>query len=778
MTTPYNPSNSDQFDDRQISEQELRLEDILKIINRRKYGIILIMILSVSIAFFIHKIEPPEYFAESIVMINTPPNLAESLLGSNGSSDSKSTIKDIELLRSIPISKMVVKKLLQGGNKDSLEFFGNNKSISVSNRLISLLIPFINSNNVSRYNLNNAENNDEFLRLFAYKLSRRIRVLPVRETSLLKVSVLSPLKDEAVYLTNTLCEVYRESDIERKSEKYKQSNTFISEMLTGQSQSVGEADKALSKYMEQNKIYEVSGNVQQLLSKLIETDSKLNDTKVEYRITENSLNFLQNKLTEADKALSNRIGQSVKAKLSTILEEIKKNETEYVDLIRDKGINSPETKAKKQQVDQVKARYELLSRSKIAGEINYAGRAQKYSFDLIAEKLQTERKLNLLDFSAKELEHLKQYYEAQVNQLPQKQQEYAKLQRDRDVVGKTYIYLKEKLDESRIMLGSEVGSVTMIGDAFRPFQSENESPIRNLFIGFVLGGLIAFAYSFVLEIDDDTIKDEEFFKRNGLPILSHIPFLSNKNLKIDSKSKNETPEQTVISTNLTPIMTDRLSSWFAESFRALRNSLNYCFIDSPLTSIIVSGTSSSEGKSTVCSNLAIALAINDKKTIIIDCDLRMPTQHKIFNTAFESGLTDYLSSEQQTVDDKFIKPTNINNLFLMSCGKEISNPNELLSSPKMQELIKELESKFDKVIIDSPPLFLSDAAQLANSVDGILIVAQMNFSCQKPIKKIVYDFFLKPKILGIALISSQNSKSHGFGGNGYGYGYGYVLVRE
>jgi len=324
MTTPYNPSDSDQFDDRQSSGQEFRLEDILNIIRRRKYGIILIIVFSVTVAFLLHKIEPPEYFAESIVMINTPPNLAESLLGSNGDTESKTTIKDIELLRSMPIAKMAVKKMLQGGKKDSLEFFGKINNTSPFKRLITRIIPFINDNDVSKYNLNNAENSDELLRFFALKLSKRIRVLPVRETSLLKVSVSSPLKDEAVYLTNTLCEVYRESDIERKSEKYKQSNTFIAEMLTSQSQSVAEADKALSKYMEQNKIYEVSGNVQQLLGKLTETDAKYNDTKAEYRITENSLNFLQNKLTEADKALSNRIGQSVKAKLSTILEEIKK----------------------------------------------------------------------------------------------------------------------------------------------------------------------------------------------------------------------------------------------------------------------------------------------------------------------------------------------------------------------------------------------------------------------------------------------------------------------
>ena len=756
--------------------KEIDIREVFNVINRRKYGIIFLLIISVSIAWIYHKAEIPAYYAESILLIDNPfgNNPVDAALGTTGESDAKAVKKDVELLTSMPITQLAVRELLKTTKRDSLEFFGKRQYRSTFDNILTLVSPFSDRRSFQTMNLNGPEYPDDFIRISAINLSYRIKVDPVKETSIIKVSVQSPFQDEAVYLTNTLCNAYKNADINRKSEKYKQSSTFIAEMLHNQLKFVAQTDSLLSKYMESNKMYENSGNVGQLLSKVTDIDSKVNELKTESRITQNSLDFLQSKLTEADRILSTRIAKTVNAKLSAILEDIKDQQKQYVKLIAEKGIDDADTKNKKQQLDAAQSRYENLSRSQIAGEINYTGRTKKYSFDLIAEKLETERKFNLLNNSAIEYEKLKQGYEAKVNLLPKKQQDYAKLQRDRDVAGKTYIFLKEKLDQSRILLGSEVGNVSIIGSAFRPFSPANSSPNKKLVIGLIIGGLLAAAYTLVSETLDDSIKDENFLKHLGFTILSQIPYVTS--ISGDSKAtlgnylkQADTPGTDTLST--IPLITDRLSSWYAESFRTLRTAISYCSIDNPLRSIIISGVSIAEGKSSVCANLAIALALNGRKTIIIDCDLRLASQHKIFKTKRDNGLTDYLYSDLKTIDDTYIKSTHVTNLSLITAGKKIPNPNEFLSSQKMQELIMHLETQYELVLIDSPPLFLSDAAQLAQTVDGILIAARLNHTPRKPVKDLAEDNLIFSNIIGVALIGSlKNSYGYGkYGHHKYGY---------
>ncbi len=781
---------------------EISLGEILKSILRRKYGIIAILAGSLLVAWAYHQAQTPEYHAVSVMMINenkAPGDMLATLLGPGVDVDTKAAKKDVELLQSFPIAELTVQELYKTTRKDSLEFFDKRRYVSPIDFLFSSIDVFhpLNADQKSaewRYS-------DALLRFHTTKLKDRIRVVPLRDTNLLEVSVASPFADEAVFLTNILCQTYKNADIIRNSEKYTQANKFIAEMIQDQQKKVVEADNALARYMQNNKIYEVSGNTGAILAKVVEADAKYNDIKAESRIASNGLAFLEKKLSDTDKAVSSRITINVNNQLGAIMDEMRSLESDYVKMVREKGIDNVEVKAKRQQLDVVKTRYEQLSRSKIAGEIGYAGRAQKFSFDMVSEKLQTERKLNDLNFSASEYGLLKQYYESQLSMLPQKQQEFIKLQRDKEVVGKTYLYLKEKLDETRIMLGSEVGGVSIIGSAFRPFTPETPVLAKDLLMGFVLGGLLAALYTFGAELADNTVKDDLFFRDLGLTVLSAIPLVGQKgqNPFHDKKqpfirrllySKSKTFREKVLSyakVNVPkdvvakgadlpmPMITDSLSSPFAESFRTLRTSLDYSRIDisridNSLKFILVSGTAMSEGKSTVCANLAMAYAITGKKTLIIDCDLRRASQHKKLKVHREPGLTDYLYGPQTTIDESFFQPTHLDNLFVLSAGKKVPNPNEILGSQKMIRLLKELEEKFDKVVFDSPPLFLSDAAQLAHSVDGALLTARMQFTNKESIKNFANDHFLRPLILGVVMIESRDSHRYGYG---YGYGYGH-----
>lgn len=795
--TPPNPPVSSA----RPREKEISVNEILKIILRRKFGFSVIIILSLITALFYHYSQTPEYRAVAVMMIKEAKgqnDMISAVMGGS-SADNMAVKKDVKLLKSMPIAELVVRDLYKSSKRDSLEFFGKRNYISPVARLLSPLTSVF-----SRQKPELKKDADVIFRQYAKKLNGRIKVDVDRETNVLDISVSSPFPDESVFLSNTLCRIYKDADISRNSEKYTQASSFIAEMIQKQQKKVAEADKAQTKYMEGHEIYEFSGNTQKLLDKLIETDSKYNDILSEYRITKHNLDFLQKKLTTADNEMSSRIAQNVNTQLGSIMDEMRTAESDYLQSLRAKGDNDPEVKAKRQQLDVIKDRYEQLSRSKIAGQIGYAGKAKKFSYDLVTEKLQTERKLNNLDFSSAEYKRLKQYYVAQLSSLPKKQQDYANLLRDREVVNKTYIFLKERLDETGILLGSEVGSVALIGSAFRPFKPEKPDLKKSMLAGLVLGLLLAAAYTYGAEALDDTVIDESFFKEIGITLLSIIPevtqdgksaFSSDSFVKIRRRiykkskllrdkllpsSANDGADNTIKRKPSdqalelpTPMITDSLSSPFAESFRTLRTSLEYTRIDGHLKSILVSGTAMSEGKSTVCLNLAMAFALVGKKTLVIDCDLRRASLHRKFKLKRHDGLTDYLYSQKHTIDESFFQSTPMTNLFLLSAGKKVPNPNELLASSKMLNLLKDLEEKFDMVVLDSPPLFLSDAAQLARSVDGTLLVARLNYSSKRPLQEYAIDPLLRPLTLGVVVIAPRDTGRYGYGKYGYGkYGYG------
>jgi capsular exopolysaccharide synthesis family protein len=780
--------------------REINVEEIVQVILRRRVGIIVIFLLSLFSSVIIYYSQVPEFRATSVMMINQPQgskDIVDVLLGS-GTSDFKAAAKDLELLKSIPICEMTVERLWNSTKRDSLEIFDRRRYVSPSRNLISWLVPIQKINNSNELVAGTPAYN-EMIRYYAIKMKDRIRVLNTVGTTILYVSVESPFAEESVALTNALCEEYKKFDVNRNSERYIQTNKFVAEMIKEQEQIMKNADNALSSFMRENKIYEDTGNSVALLTKMIESDSRYREAMADYRITLNSRDYLDKKLTDADRDISSKMLKAVNSQLATIQEDIHEKEIAYIKGLKEKNSNDPDVKKLKQELDQAKVRYEQISKSKIAGQIGYAGSTRKFNYDLVAEKLNMDQKLNMLRISGDEYNKLKGYYDQQLSILPDKAQTYVRLMRDRDVVSKTYYYLKEKLDESRILIGSEVGSVTMIGSAFKPFAPESPEMKRNILMGVVIGIVLSIMYVFSAEILDDRINyDLLFFKSLGFSVWGIVPLIPSfnsskengivgvikrqfrdkiKNVIKDKKIDQSQKGSDVLRSDSYPMMTDKLNSTFAESFRTLRTNLSFAKIDKPIKSLVVSGCSMGEGKSTVSANLAMAWAVADKKTIIIDADLRRPSQHNIFKKTRAMGLADCLVNNDLEINDRYIQKTHLDNLHFMSAGSPVLNPNELLGSDRMKTLIENLSQKYERLIIDSPPVFISDAAQLLGIVDGVLIAVRLGYSSKFTLKQYAYDSFIHSHIIGIVLIDNERPikgvTDQGYGKYGYSrYGYG------
>jgi len=158
-----------------------------------------------------------------------------------------------------------------------------------------------------------------------------------------------------------------------------------------------------------------------------------------------------------------------------------------------------------------------------------------------------------------------------------------------------------------------------------------------------------------------------------------------------------------------------------EAYRSIRTNLNFMSPDKPLKTLVITSSAAAEGKSLTLVNLALSIAQNGKKVIIIDADLRKPMQHKFFEMTNFNGLSSILTGEISF--DEALRETSVEGVSLISTGVIPPNPAELLASRKMEEILKRAHEEADMVLIDTPPVIaVTDASILANKVDGVILV--------------------------------------------------------
>lgn len=787
-------------------EQEINIQELLQVLWKNKLIIGAVTGLVVVLVLLYHFSATPEYRSTSVVLIKSDEGAAAmgEMINPFESMTGFELQNDIELIKSFPLAEEVVRDLFRKTDRDSLQLFGERRYVSPLKGLFGGL----------SFGSASAEEEpvdyDVQMREYAAALQKRIEVNNARDTDILKVSVSSPFPDEAALLTNAICEAYMRKDIEWNADQAMSVKEFVGEQLSQQQQEIAEVEDRLSAYMKSQNIYELTGNAENLLEKLVEAESRYNDAQSEITILKKRQDFLVQKLSAEEKALSDKIAQNIDRQASDLKDRIKSEEKELISLANDVGTNSPQYASKKQQLDMLKQRLQELTRNMIAGELAFSSKARQFQFDLISEQLQTDVRLAELQYIAQEYLRAKNYYENRLNKLPQKQLNYARLQRDREVLNNTYTFLKEKLEESRIKIASEVGKVVIVGAAFPPIDPVAPDLKKNLLIGLILGLGLGGALVFVREMLDHSLKDDTFLEDHGYTPLAAIPYVPREgetlqgsfrksmdditralpSLNLNGNGKNGTSThkkvdsrgKSVPSSSKNPplMMADSLSSPFAESFRDLRTNITFSQADKTVKSILVTGTEISEGKSTVCSNLAFAFALTGKKVLVIDCDLRRPSQHRMFNTLRMPGLSDYLAGVEKDLD-VLLQPTMHENLWLLPAGNSTPSPNELLGSRKMTDLVKELEEKWDYVILDTPPvLLLSDAALISRSADGILMVVRMGYTNKNLLKEVQKLDYLRNNMLGVAIIGPSEKSSYYKYGRYYGrYGYkGYYSYKS
>lgn len=232
-------------------------------------------------------------------------------------------------------------------------------------------------------------------------------------------------------------------------------------------------------------------------------------------------------------------------------------------------------------------------------------------------------------------------------------------------------------------------------------------PRRALMVGIpaVIGLVLGLALAWLLELRDKTIRsDAELVALHPVPVLGTIP--ADRRLRDAPRLAHEPA-----------------SSAGIESFRQLRTNLEFIDIDTRVQVLVVTSAVAGEGKTTTVTNLAAALAAADKRVLVIEADLRRPALDEYFDMEPGVGLTDVVVGHAEI--DAALRPVGHRGLVVLPSGQPPPNPSELLGSEAMAQLLERLRSRFDNIILNTPPLLpVTDAAVLAAVADGVVVVVR------------------------------------------------------
>lgn len=329
--------------------------------------------------------------------------------------------------------------------------------------------------------------------------------------------------------------------------------------------------------------------------------------------------------------------------------------------------------------------------------------------------------------------------------------QYNIYQRDVDTNRQLYEGLLQRYKEIGIAGGIGINNIAVVDRAQIPEDPSSPNLLLNLLIALLAGIAMGAGISFAMEQVDEAIADPtEIENKLRLPILGTVPKIT------DVDINNE--------------LRDRKSS-VAEAYLSIQTSLEFSTDHGVPRSVVVTSTRPGEGKSTTSYALAQSLARTGRKVILVDGDMRSPTVHNILGLNNDVGLSNYLAGEDDL--SKLIYDASPLGMAMMAAGPQPPNAAELLTGPRMGQLLSDLRSRFDHIVIDAPPVMgLADAPLLTSRAEGTIYVIESHGTRTSMAHLAISRLqSAQAHILGCVLTKFESKRAHY--GYGYEYGYGY-----
>nr|WP_171334091.1 polysaccharide biosynthesis tyrosine autokinase [Acinetobacter tandoii] len=394
-----------------------------------------------------------------------------------------------------------------------------------------------------------------------------------------------------------------------------------------------------------------------------------------------------------------------------------------------------------------------LETQKIALEQKQAELSEKYTAEHPAIQ-QIDAQLAAINSKIKELN-------ATLKQLPDLQRRYLQLYREVEVKQQLYTTLLNSYQQLRIAKAGEIGNVRIVDTAVLPIEPIKPKKLLVLLLSIFVGGFIGVLVALMRNMLRTGIKDSGQIETElDLPVYATVPRspIQESRINIIKKKKH------------IPILAVKNSDDIAiESLRSMRTAIHFALNNARNNVIMISGPAPELGKSFVSTNLAVILAQSNKRVLLIDADLRRGYLHKYFHQDNQKGLAEYLNGQQSL--DQILKSTEVENLSVITRGKSPANPSELLSTARFKDLLEQLSTQFDHIIVDTPPILAVTDGIIISQYAGVnLVIARYGKTQIKELELVVNRFEqASVKVTGIILNDIQRTA-----GSSYGYNYAYA----
>jgi capsular exopolysaccharide synthesis family protein len=564
----------------------------------------------------------------------------------------------------------------------------------------------------------------------ARKLSSSITIAPLgQQSDILNATITGPNKTRNEAILNNLVNQFNQDGIEDNRLVSKRTAEFIKDRLVGLTQELDTVEGSIVDFKQKGGILSVEANSQQLFTKESTAEAK------KYEL-QNQLEMAK----EFQKALdSNDQYELLPANIGIQNSSVSSLTNQYNQLILKKQDLSVSATSENKMILQINDKLDQLLLKIDEGIQNY---------------------LKSLRISIEQSADLEQRSSGRLSQMPEKEKRIRSIERNRIIKEQLYLFLLQRREEAKLSYAITAPTVKVVDYAYTtgtPIKPQDDIIIMS---GVAAGLILPLAVLYLIFMLDSKVKDKDGLKREikEAPILSELPYIQKGGHKWIKPN-------------------DRTA--LAESFRILRTNLAY--FKSPKKGdeaevVFVTSTTKGEGKTFAALNLANTWASTGKKTLLLGCDLRNPQIHNTLNLSKDTpGVSSFLYEKNIEINDLVIKKAfEFDNLDTILSGNIPPNPAELLLNGRFDEMIEELKTQYDYIVVDTAPtLLVTDTLLISKHADVTAYIIRADFTDKKLLKHIK-DLKSEKKInsMGLVLNGVKEKGAYGYGYN-YGYGYGY-----
>ncbi len=553
-------------------------------------------------------------------------------------------------------------------------------------------------------------------------LKSNVKAERVESTNMIRIEALSSDPKMAARIANLTTKYYKQVSQLNKTEDVHAAREFVEAQLNKAKDRLRKSEEALRNYKQYSGTLSVDSETQITLDRLNNLENDLLNTRSEREKLRWQMEDLRKRLAKLD------IDREVNVLQSSTLDK------KYEKLI-----------ALRQRIEEAKKIYTDANpdMKDLRGE-------EKRTFEGLKNGVESQIKAQIQTLQVQDSEQanreaqLTEFVGREVARIPDKDMELSRLTREVKVNEELYTLLNREFKEAQIKEMGMVSEVTIISPAVAPKNPIKPNKKMNLLMGFVLGLVLGFVLTALVESFDTSIGAVEDIERLlETPVLAAVPrfdyALKQSRFPFSKKYKYPISEPIDHTKALPTIFNPGAAE--AEAYRHLRTNFSFARLKDNKKVYLISSSGPQEGKSVTTSNLAVVLAQSGLRTLIMCCNLRRPSIHKVFGISRKPGLADVLigsctpEEAVHTFADIVLGDLNweaalqlpgIDNLSILPAGTLPPNPTELLESQKMTDLINYFRRDYDIILLDAPPILpVTDSLLIGAKADGIMLVYQV-----------------------------------------------------